>query len=272
MAEREATSSAKSFVRIICLWVIPGRIQQKLHKNSWLDLPVKKFSLKFATPLAVDDRRGTTLCIDIPGDGPCTTVIKVYQKANRAERTPMKKTMASAAVAMLVASGAASANTLDYLRDFNPRNDFNKNNFYLGLQAANADIDGVGLDGDDVTTLTGTLGFFFKWGISLEARFGVGSDQADSLFQDPVASYGAGMLRYHYTWNDNLMAYASAGAGIRLFSDVVEADSTVGIATAFGVNLFGTKKTALNVEYTYLGGGDASTSVGIGFHHYFGQY
>lgn len=184
----------------------------------------------------------------------------------------MKKTMASVAVSLLLACGAADANTLDYLRDFNPREDFNKKNFYLGIQAANGDIDGVGEVGEDVGTLNGTLGFFFKWGISLEARIGLGSDQPASLFQDPISRYAAGMLRYHYTWNDNIMAYASAGAGFRLHSDDVDADSTAGIAAAFGLNLFGTKRTALNVEYSYLGGGDAASSIGIGFHHYFGKY
>jgi len=184
----------------------------------------------------------------------------------------MKKTMASAAVALLLASGAASANTLDYLRDFNPRDDFDRNNFYYGLQLANADIDGVDGAGNDIGTLQGTLGFFFKWGISLEARIGAGSDQPASLIQDPVSSYGAGMLRYHYTWGNNVMVYASAGAGIRMHSSDVDADSTAGLAAAFGVNLFGNKRTALNLEYYYMGGSDTSTSMGMGFHHYFGKY
>ena len=184
----------------------------------------------------------------------------------------MKKTLASAAVAMLLACGAADANTLDYLKDFNPREDFNKKNFYFGLQASNANINGVEGAGNDVGTLNGTLGFFFKWGVSLEARFGMGSDQASSLIQDPVTSYASGMLRYHYTWNENVMAYVCGGAGIRLHSDFVEADSTAGIAAAIGVNLFGTEKTALNFEYLYLGGSESSTSVGMGFHHYFGNF
>jgi len=184
----------------------------------------------------------------------------------------MNKTLVSTAVALLLTCGAASANTLDYLRDFNPREDFDRKNFYLGLQASNANIDGVDGAGNDVGSLNGTLGFFFKWGISLEARFGLGSDEGTSLIADPVTSYASGMLRYHYTWTNNVMAYASAGAGIRLHSDFVDADNTAGLAAAFGVNLFGTKKTALNVEYLYLGGNNASTSVGLGFHHYFGKF
>ena len=185
----------------------------------------------------------------------------------------MKKTIASAAIAMLLACGAASANdTLDYLRDFSPRKDFNKQNFYFGVQVANTDIDGVDGAGDDISTLHGTLGFFYKWGISLETRFGIGSDQPASLLQDPVSSYGAGMLRYHYTWNENVMAYASAGAGIRLNSDDIDSDSSAGLSAAFGLNLFGTKRTAVNMEFFYLGGGEASTSLGLGFQHYFGAY
>ena len=184
----------------------------------------------------------------------------------------MKKTLASTAVALLLASGVAAAGTLEYLRDFNPRRDFNKENFYLGLQVSSSDIEGVEGAGDDIGTLNGTLGFFFKWGISLEARFGIGSDQPSSLFSDPVSSYSSGMLRYHYTWGNNVMAYAGAGAGIRLQSDAVDSDSTAGLTAAFGLNLFGTKKTALNIEYLYLGGGEANTSLGIGIHHYFGKF
>jgi len=185
----------------------------------------------------------------------------------------MKKTIASAAVALLLACGAANANdTLDYLRDFNPRKDFDRKNFYFGVVAGNTDINGVDGAGDDIGTLHGTVGFFYKWGISLEGRVGIGSDQPASLLQDPVSSYGAGMLRYHYTWNENIMAYASAGVGIRLNSDIVDADSTGGLAAAFGLNLFGTKRTALNMEFFYLGGAESSTSMGLGFHHYFGAY
>jgi len=185
----------------------------------------------------------------------------------------MKKTLTSTAVALLLACGVADANdTLDYLRDFNPRKDFDKRNVYFAVQASNANINGVDGAGDDVATLNGTLGFFYKWGISLEGRFGIGSDDASSLVADPVTSYGAGMLRYHYTWSNNVMAYASAGAGFQLHSDFVEADNTVGLVAAFGLNLFGTKKTALNFEYLYLGGSEATTSLGLGFQHYFGKY
>ncbi len=184
----------------------------------------------------------------------------------------MKRTVASTAVALLLACGAADANTFDYLRDFNPREDFDRANFYYGLQVANGDIEDVDGAGNNIGSLIGTLGFFFKWGISLEARLGLGSDQPTSMFRDPVTSYTSGMLRYHYTWNDNLMAYVSAGMGIRLHSDFVDADSTAGIAAAFGLNLFGNKNTAINFEYLYLGGSEASTSAGIGFHHYLGKF
>lgn len=184
----------------------------------------------------------------------------------------MKKSIASAAVTLLLACGAADANTLEYLRDFDPRKDFDKRNFYFGVQAGAAEIDGVGDADDDVSTLTGTVGFFYKWGISLEGRFAIGSDQGTSLLSEPVSTYTAGMLRYHYTWNEKIMAYASAGAGIRVHSSDVEADNSAGLAAALGLNLFGNKTTALNVEYTYQGGSDTVGFVGIGFQHYFGKF
>ena len=184
----------------------------------------------------------------------------------------MKQTLVSTAIALLMAGSAANAGTLDYLRDFNPRNDFDKRNFYLGIQASSGNLDGVEGDaGSDISSLNGTVGFFFKYGISLEGRFGIGSDQPSSLFQDPVSSFTTGMLRYHYTWNNNVMAYASVGAGIRVLGSSVDAGATAGPALALGVNLFGTKKTALNFEYLYVGGSNAQSSTGIGFHHYFGS-
>ena len=181
----------------------------------------------------------------------------------------MKKTIASAVVTLLLGCGAADANTIEYLRDFNPHKDFDKQNFYFGLQAGAAQIDDVD---SDVSTLTGTVGFFYKWGISLEGRFAIGSDQATSLLRDPVSTYTAGMLRYHYTWNQNIMAYAGLGAGIRVLSDDVDANSTVGLAAALGLNLFGNKTTALNIEYTYQGGRDDVGFIGIGFQHYLGKF
>jgi len=184
----------------------------------------------------------------------------------------MKNILAGAAMALVLACGAANANTLDYLKDFNPRKDFNKKNFYIGLQAANADINGVDGTGDDIGMINGTVGFFFKWGISLEARVGIGSDQGNSLFKDPTSRHASGMLRYHYTWSNDVMAYAGVGGGIRLHSSDVDTDSTAGLAAAFGLNLFGNDKTALNVEYLYMGGADASSSFGIGFQHYFGKF
>jgi len=79
------------------------------------------------------------------------------------------------------------------------------------------------------------------------------------------------MLRYHYTWDNNLMAYAAAGAAVRMHSDLLDnvEETQTGAAFAVGVNLFGSNSTAINIEYFYMGGEQATKSIGIGFQHYF---
>lgn len=178
----------------------------------------------------------------------------------------MKKTLMSAAV-LVAMMGNAEAGTLDFLHDWN------KSDFYLGVLISNSDISGETGIGEDMGMVNATFGYVFPKGISLEARLGFGSDQSDSLLQDPVTSYTAAMFRYHYTWRNNIMAYAAVGTSLRTHSDAVEVnDIQAGGAYAFGLNLFGSDDVAVNIEYLYMGGPEALSSIGIGFHRYFGKH
>ncbi len=186
----------------------------------------------------------------------------------------MKKTLVCAAVfaAMTGSAGAArldaiKANTMDFL------DDWNRSDFYLGLLISNSDLDEEEGVGQDMNVFNATFGYVFPRGFALEGRFGAGSDQPSSIFQDPVTQYAAAMFRYHYTWTNNVMTYASIGTSIRTHSEAVEVnDLQAGGAFAFGLNLFGTDQTAVNIEYFYMGGPEAMRSIGIGFHRYFGKY
>ena len=178
----------------------------------------------------------------------------------------MKKTVMSAAV-LVAMIGNAEAGTLDFL------DDWNKSDFYLGVLVSNSDISGETGAGEDMGMINATFGYLFPKGISLEARLGLGTDETESLFQDPVTTYTAAMFRYHYTWRHNVMTYASVGASLRTHSNVVDVDDVqAGAAYAFGMNLFGSDTASVNIEYLYLGGPDALSSIGIGFHRYFGKY
>lgn len=178
----------------------------------------------------------------------------------------MKKTLMSTAV-LVAMMGNAEADTLEFL------DDWNKSDFYLGILLSNSDIAGETDVGLDMGTMQATFGYVFPKGIALEARFGIGSDETTSLMQDPVTSYGAAMFRYHYTWSNNIMAYAGAGVSIRSHSDAVDAKNLQsGVAFTLGVNLFGSNRTAVNIEYQYLGGEEELKAIGIGFHRYFGKY
>ncbi len=175
----------------------------------------------------------------------------------------MKKTVAGAAV-LLAMAGSAGAGTLDFLKSWK------SNDLYMGLLISNSDISGESGLGQDMNVYNVTLGHTLPKGFAVEGRFGAGTDQMESLLQDPLSNYFAGMLRYHYTWNNNLMAYAAAGAAVRSHSDLLEVDKTqTGAAFAVGVNLFGSNSTAINLEYFYMAGEQATKSIGIGFQHYF---
>jgi len=175
----------------------------------------------------------------------------------------MKKFVAGAAMLMAVA-GSAAADTLDFLKDWKTRD------IYLGFVVSDSDVAGETGLGQDMNAYNATIGYNLWGSLSVEARVGAGTDQVTSLFQDPLSNYAAGMLRYHYTWSNDIMAYASAGAAVRTHSDLLDADkSQIGAAFAVGVNLFGSDNTALNLEYLYMGGEQATSSFGIGFQHYF---
>ena len=176
----------------------------------------------------------------------------------------MKKTVAGAAV-LLAMAGSAGAGTLDFLKGWNTTD------LYMGLLVSNSDIDGETGIGQDLNVYNATVGITLPWRFAVEGRFGAGTDQTESLLQDPVSNYFAGMLRYHYTWDNGLMAYAAAGAAVRNHSDLLEdVESTQsGAAFAVGVNLFGSENTAINFEYFFMGGEQATKSIGIGFQHYF---
>ena len=175
----------------------------------------------------------------------------------------MKKTVVGAAVLLAMAS-SAGAGTLDFL------NKWNSSDLYMGLLISNSDISGESGIGQDLNVYNATIGYSLPKGFAVESRFGAGSDQPQSLLEDPLSNYFAGMLRYHHTWNSNFMAYAAAGAAVRRHDDLLDADGTqFGAAFAVGLNLFGSQNTAVNVEYFFMGGEQSTESIGIGFQHYF---
>jgi hypothetical protein len=180
----------------------------------------------------------------------------------------MKRTLVSTLVLTAAMCGqVVNGGTLDFLQQADT------SNIYLGFQLYNGDLDGVEGVGQDMSVLNATLGYTLKAGISVEARYGAGSDQLDSLVQDPVSSYIAGLVRYHYTW-DNIMVYAGAGMGVRGHSSVLEGvdDRQIGVTVSFGVNLFGNDKSAVNLEYFTISGDERYSAIGFGYHHYFGNY
>ena len=178
----------------------------------------------------------------------------------------MKKTAAGAAVLLALAGGSAGAGTLDFLKS-----GWDASDLYMGLLISNSDISGEEGLGQDMNVYNALVGLSLPANLALEARFGAGSDQTESVLQDPLSNYFAGMLRYHYTWDNNIMAYTGVGAAARKHSSLLEdvESNQVGAAFAVGLNLFGSDNTAVNIEYFYMGGEQATSSIGIGFQHYF---
>lgn len=172
----------------------------------------------------------------------------------------------AAGARLAVGTEKLAVGTLDFLHKAE------SSRIYLGIQLFNGDLDGVDELGQDMSVLNATFGYKIGRGLAVEARFGAGSDQLDTVAQDPVSSYAASLVRYQYTWDNNIMAYAGVGVGLRNHSRVLGInENQLGGALAFGVNLFGNDNSAINIEYFTVDGPDRYSAIGIGFHHYFGR-
>jgi len=162
----------------------------------------------------------------------------------------------------IVLSGSARA---DLLGDFLGSRDFS--NFYYGVNIGDGTAEINGSDDDSIAILGGALGLRLVDLLGVEVQVGSGSDDAQSLLGDSQVIYAAAMVRVGTQIND-VGLYAMFGQTFLDTSSRINF-SRSGNAIGFGVNLFGTKNTAVNFQYLRLDDG-ALANASIGFQYYFG--
>ena len=125
--------------------------------------------------------------------------------------------------------------------------------------------------GDDTTVgnLSLNLGYRLHTYFGLELEVGSGSDDSGSIVSDPLITYQAVMLRAGYQWNKVGLYVLAGTAMMDIDSQLIDSDS--GNAIGFGINLFGSRNTSLNIHVLDLDDG-AFKATTVGFHYYFGGY
>jgi len=146
---------------------------------------------------------------------------------------------------------------------------------YYGIGVADSivelrDEDGTE-DEDSLGTLNATLGLQLLDFVGLELEVGAASDQADSLFSEPMVQYQAAMLKLGFRW-DRVGLYALGGrARFDLDDEFGETDEDSYPVVGGGINLFGNETTSLNLHVLSFDEGDFTTAT-VGFQHYFGGF
>jgi len=138
---------------------------------------------------------------------------------------------------------------------------------YYGLGFTDGSIKVPGNGSRSLGTLGATIGYQLSDRIGLEMAIGAGSDQPSSLLSEPLLQYQAGMLRLSHGW-ENKQVYLLLGHA-RLDVDSRLNPVNAGNVWGFGINLFGSKNTAINAHVLNMDGG-SFTSASIGFQYFIG--
>lgn len=140
---------------------------------------------------------------------------------------------------------------------------------YYGLGVTDGSVRVPGNGSKSLGTITGTVGLQLREGLGVELEFGTASSDMGSILSAPSAQYQAALLRMGFRW-DGREVYGLLGhALIDIDNNLNPTDA--GNAIGFGVNLWGSRTTAINFHYLNLGGGTFN-SASLGFQYFFGGY
>lgn len=161
-------------------------------------------------------------------------------------------------------SGSARA---DLLGNFLETRDFSS--LYYGLNFSDGSADVNGGSDESLGVLSGVLGLRLIDFLGVEVQVGSGSDDTQSLLSDSEVTFAAAMVRAGIQIHD-VGIYGLVGQTFLDTSSRINF-SRSGNALGLGLNLFGSKKLAVNFQYLRLGDG-ALSNASVGFQYYFGGY
>jgi len=140
-------------------------------------------------------------------------------------------------------------------------------NIYYGLGINEANLEVPGNSSQSVTGLSASVGTQLTDRIGIELALGTGSDDPESLFSSAPVQYQAGLLRFSHAWSNKEVYLLLGHARLDIASDLNPIRG--GNAWGIGLNLFGSKHTAINAQILSFGAGTV-TSAGIGIQYFVG--
>lgn len=140
---------------------------------------------------------------------------------------------------------------------------------YYGLGVTDGSVRVPGNGSKSLGTVTGTIGVQLREGLGIELEFGQASNDMGSILSAPTAQYQAALLRMGFRWNAREVYGLIGHALIDIDDNLNPTDA--GNALGFGLNLYGSRTTAVNVHFLSLGGGDFNTA-SVGFQYFFGGF
>lgn len=142
-----------------------------------------------------------------------------------------------------------------------------QSNIYYGIGINDTSLEVPGNSSQSLAAIGASIGTQLTDRIGLELALGTGSDDPSSLFSAPPVQYQAALVRFSHAWA-NKEVYLLLGHA-RLDIDSSFNPTRGGNAWGIGINLFGSKHTAINAQVLTLGAG-AVTSAGIGIQYFVG--
>jgi len=140
---------------------------------------------------------------------------------------------------------------------------------YYGIGFTDGKMELTNAGDKSLGTINATLGFQLLDFIGLELEVGAASDQAGSIISEPLVTYQAALVRLGYRIDRAGLYLLGGQARLDIESGLNSADA--GTAVGFGLNLFGSESTSLNLHVLDIDGGTFTTA-SIGFQYYFGGF
>ena len=142
-----------------------------------------------------------------------------------------------------------------------------ESNIYYGVGIDDANLEVPGNSSQSFGTLAASVGYQLSDRIGLELALGTGTDDPSSLFSGAPLQYQAALVRFSHAWANKEVYFVAGHARLDIDSGLNPING--GNAWGFGINLFGSKSTAINAHVLTLGAG-AVTSAGIGIQYFVG--
>ncbi len=137
---------------------------------------------------------------------------------------------------------------------------------YFGVGLADAQLDLDKYAPRDETNLDLRLGYDFRPYLAAELR--LGSSLHSESGKGSEAGYVAGLARVNLPF-ERVTVYGLLGAANVAVDVPGNDDGFSGVAFGAGIELYGTERSALGIEYLQLGDSDRYRTLGVGLVHHF---